>query len=544
MPVTPERGRGLLGALDLGRRLRVPAQLEHHHHLAEAQPLLRNGHRVRDLGRGHGRHGPDVEIRPLPYMGGECPEDRELLVGRAVVDVDRAEEPGDEHVGVPGCEVLGGHVVTVTPRRYARVRTPGAHHAGTGRPPVRRHPRSVRDVVPVADRCELDHPHAVGKLSRHVGADLDREPGLADSAYAGQRDHAVGTYELRDLAHDVVAADDRAQLPREIAGERIDAAERREVGREPVAEQLVHRHPAPEPAQPVLAERSERGAVTEQHLGRVGDEDLAAVGDCHEPGGAVPPTADVAAVAFDGVAGVQPHADGEVDGGVVVGISCAVRCRRFGGRRECGAETITTRPGTRTSSRPSTLARMPIRVGAASASAMAPGVLVPSTCGLVDGGEEERHRALRERRGMAEPYVAGRGRPAGRRPARRPRTVTAPGMCRRPSCVVVRVGQTQGSVLVVVREPDRAHRGPGGHRGPHLRVPGGVAADPRGLSEQLPAAGTERVGEVVIRPRLGDPVVSVPPTSRTDTPVRAVAEVAGTCASPCAILSARIWAPT
>ena len=41
-----------------------------------------------------------------------------------------------------------------------------------------------RDRGRVADRRELDHPHAVGELAGHLGPDLEGEPGLADPADA------------------------------------------------------------------------------------------------------------------------------------------------------------------------------------------------------------------------------------------------------------------------------------------------------------------------------------------------------------------------
>ena len=46
---------------------------------------------------------------------------------------------------------------------------------------------------------QLDHPHAVGELAGHLGPDLEREPGLADAADAGQRDQPVRPHELGDL---------------------------------------------------------------------------------------------------------------------------------------------------------------------------------------------------------------------------------------------------------------------------------------------------------------------------------------------------------
>ena len=74
-----------------------------------------------------------------------------------------------------------------------------------------------RDRRRVADRRQLDHPHAVGELAGDLGADLERQPGLADPADAGQRDQPVRPHELGDLGDHLLAADERAQLLREVA---------------------------------------------------------------------------------------------------------------------------------------------------------------------------------------------------------------------------------------------------------------------------------------------------------------------------------------
>jgi hypothetical protein len=91
----------------------------------------------------------------------------------------------------------------------------------------------------------------------------------------------------------------------------------REVGAQPVGEDLIHRHPAAQAPQPVLAERSERHTVTDQDLGRVRDEHLSAVGDRHQTRGSIHLGAEVVPVPLDRLAGVQTHAHCEVDGRVV-----------------------------------------------------------------------------------------------------------------------------------------------------------------------------------------------------------------------------------
>ncbi len=48
----------------------------------------------------------------------------------------------------------------------------------------------------VTDRSELDQPHAVGELVRHLGAELEGESCLAYATYATQRDEPVGPHQL------------------------------------------------------------------------------------------------------------------------------------------------------------------------------------------------------------------------------------------------------------------------------------------------------------------------------------------------------------
>ena len=110
----------------------------------------------------------------------------------------------------------------------------------------------------VADRRQLDQPHAVGELADHLGTDLEGEPRLAHAADAGQRDERARSHELGDLADDRLPADQRGQLLWEVPREVVDAAEHREVDRESVGDDLVHRHAAVPPAQPVLTQRPQR----------------------------------------------------------------------------------------------------------------------------------------------------------------------------------------------------------------------------------------------------------------------------------------------
>ncbi len=193
----------------------------------------------------------------------------------------------------------------------------------------------------------------------------------------------------------VVATDERAQLLREVAGEGVDAAEHGEVGREPVGDDLVHRHPSAQTAEPVLTERPERHAVAQQHLGRVRDEHLAAVRERHQPRRAVHLGAEVVPVAFDRRAGVQAHANGEVHGRVVAQLLLRFDRRGRGvvGGRERGAEAVATDaehvPAVTFDRAPDDRVVDPEGVGHVG------GCLFPQARRVRDVGEEEGHRADR-----------------------------------------------------------------------------------------------------------------------------------------------------
>ena len=171
--------------------------------------------------------------------------------------------------------------------------------------------------VRVAQRRELDQPDPVGELTRDLGTHLERKPRLSDSANAGQRDQPVAPHELGDFADEFFPSDHGAELLRQVSGERVDTAQDREVRPQALGEDLEHRHPAAQTAQPVFTERPEPDAIAQQHLGRVGHEYLAAVGDRHQACGSVDLAAEVVPVTFDRLAGVQAHAHREVDGAVV-----------------------------------------------------------------------------------------------------------------------------------------------------------------------------------------------------------------------------------
>ena len=60
----------------------------------------------------------------------------------------------------------------------------------------------------VTDPCQLDDPHPVDELAGELGADLEGQAGLADTADAGQRDQAVRPHELGDVVDHLLATDE------------------------------------------------------------------------------------------------------------------------------------------------------------------------------------------------------------------------------------------------------------------------------------------------------------------------------------------------
>ncbi len=75
----------------------------------------------------------------------------------------------------------------------------------------------VRDHVTVAQRREVDEPRATEVLIGNVRADANRQPRLADTAGAGERDEAVVDDHLRDRGEVAHSPDERCQRLRQIA---------------------------------------------------------------------------------------------------------------------------------------------------------------------------------------------------------------------------------------------------------------------------------------------------------------------------------------
>jgi hypothetical protein len=123
---------------------------------------------------------------------------------------------------------------------------------------------------------------------------------------------------LPDLRQLPVTPDERRQLGREVVRQRrvAERAQRRETGGQAVRVQLENALRAAEVLEPVDAEIGERRAgrepVPDQGGRRLRDQDLAAVRDAGQPGGAVDVQAHQAGHGSGGLAGVDAHPDPDV----------------------------------------------------------------------------------------------------------------------------------------------------------------------------------------------------------------------------------------
>ena len=125
----------------------------------------------------------------------------------------------------------------------------------------------------------------------------------------------VGPQQLGGLGEFALAPDERRQLGRQVVGPGIERAQRRELVRQAVGVHLDEAFGHAEVAQPVQAEVAQRDAVRQRAVdegaGRVGGDDLAAVGDGRDPGGPVDVEADQAAADQLGLARVEAHPDAD-----------------------------------------------------------------------------------------------------------------------------------------------------------------------------------------------------------------------------------------
>ena len=194
------------------------------------------------------------------------------------------------------------------------------------------------------DAGQLDEPHG-GELGQQVGGGVDGEAGLADAPDAGERDDPVAPRHGDEPLDVEVPPDQRRALGRQVVGVGVDAADRRELLAEVGVDDLPHPLRLGQVAQPVGAEVGElgrAGARADEGGRHVREQDLAAVADGHDAGGAVDgPAPEVVTDPLD-LAGVDAHAHGQTRGGHLV-LGGDGGLQRTFDRREGGGDAVAHR---------------------------------------------------------------------------------------------------------------------------------------------------------------------------------------------------------
>ncbi len=228
---------------------------------------------VAHLGRAHGRHPRrgqlDAQGEPVERLADLDHSGRGPLVEDAEPGPDRARPLHEQGHGIGGHPAVQGerrdrhHRLTGHPQVLARRRQdPRRLGAGEDLPDRRsgrrqevlavvdhdQQPTSgdrVRDGVDdggvalrcdpegvgdrvgygvgLADRCELDQPHAVREPVIDLGGGRQGQPRLADPADTAQGHQLMGAQQRRDLRQRLVAADERRGGPRHVAAPSLPA---------------------------------------------------------------------------------------------------------------------------------------------------------------------------------------------------------------------------------------------------------------------------------------------------------------------------------
>ena len=224
-----------------------------------------------------------------------------------------------------GAEVLEHRVVETPSRRRVHAEARG---------------QRVPHRLGIAHRRELAQPRAVGKLGQQLGRDLDREARSCRRRRPRQRHQRPFAQEAGQVRDVVVAPHERRHLARQVAGQRVQRAQRREVGREIGVRELEHMHRRAEIAKPMFTE------IDQAHLGgmpsprdrrrsrpRTAPARRGRPPSAARTGSAAGPSSRPARA--DALVGVQAHPRRN---GPVVG-------PRLGARRRCASSTPATASG-------------------------------------------------------------------------------------------------------------------------------------------------------------------------------------------------------
>ena len=163
----------------------------------------------------------------------------------------------------------------------------------------------------VGQRRQLHQPHSVRVAVQQFCRDLERPPGLATAAGAGQgQDRRTGK-ELPDRRHFRPAADEARGLTRQVVGERLQRAQRLALHGRPRKNELEDPLRFLQVLQPVRAQIPQGRAVLERRpraaRGRLREEDLAAMPGGQQSRHTVQGRAEVILAPLLRRAGVQGH---------------------------------------------------------------------------------------------------------------------------------------------------------------------------------------------------------------------------------------------
>ena len=164
----------------------------------------------------------------------------------------------------------------------------------------------------IRHRAQVDHVHAVVEPVDLLGGDPQRQAGLANAARPGEGDEPGAGEQLADLGDLARASDERGSRWRQVRPPwPPDGADRWELGRETVDDEVVKGLGLVEVLQPVAAEVADRHSlgegVTDEGPCGLGDHDLAPVCGRGDPGRSVHVNPDVVATGEETLAGVHAH---------------------------------------------------------------------------------------------------------------------------------------------------------------------------------------------------------------------------------------------
>ncbi len=243
------------------------------------------------------------------------------------------------------------------------------------------------DESGIAECLQRNPEDPVRELFDRFGRELERQPGFAASAGAGERDQAMLANELTGLSELPLSPDERIRLNREVRP--IEGLERRKI-RVP---ELVETLRGGEVLEAMVAEVAEVRFGVEQLPRRLREENLPAVTGAHDPRRSVHVGTDVALVREDRLTGVDADPDSHGTS-FERGLTVSSSGDRIGRPCECVEERVSLRvdlhPAVLREDRPQEPAVLREHIG------VAPAQLVQKTCRPFDVGEEERDRSARK----------------------------------------------------------------------------------------------------------------------------------------------------